>query len=110
MTTTYSVNSSGSFMNAMQTMNDACVQLKMEDITQMVPAIDNELNKDIKSAGKCKLAVLSQDRNEWDDIFDEFIDPNFDINFLISDKNKSSTKAVYKRLWRLINSASFSVS
>ncbi|KAI8397569.1 DEAD/DEAH box helicase [Nakaseomyces glabratus] len=110
MTTTYSVNSSGSFMNAMQTMNDASVQLKMEDITQMVPAIDNELNKDIKSAGKCKLAVLSQDRNEWDDIFDEFIDPNFDINFLISDKNKSSTKAVYKRLWRLINSASFSVS
>ena len=94
-------------MIAMQTMMDAVIKYNMDKVNVQPPTIDNEVNcnKDLED-GKVQLTVLAQDRNEWDDIYDQFQDISFEkldkaINRLKSDQSKN----IYKKLSQLINTS-----
>ena len=91
----------------MQTMMDAVIKYNMDKVNVQPPTIDNEVNcnKDLED-GKVQLTVLAQDRNEWDDIYDQFQDISFEkldkaINRLKSDQSKN----IYKKLSQLINTS-----
>lgn len=107
MSTAYSISSSKSYMVAMQTMMDAVNKYNMDDIHVNPPVIDNEVGSDNHvEDGKVELTVLAQDRNEWDDIYDEFKDISFErLDTVISELRKNKSKNIYKKLSQLINTA-----
>ncbi|CAR21748.1 RNA helicase [Lachancea thermotolerans CBS 6340] len=71
MSTQYSIDSVRSYMDAMSTMVSAAQNFKLGENIAVAPEIDNEIEKS-KDESYVQLTTLSQDRNEWDDIFDSF--------------------------------------
>ncbi|KAM3165145.1 Antiviral helicase SLH1 [Lachancea thermotolerans] len=71
MSTQYSIDSVRSYMDAMSTMVSAAQNIKLSENIAVAPEIDNEIEKS-KDESYVQLTTLSQDRNEWDDIFDSF--------------------------------------
>ncbi|SCV02462.1 LAME_0H01068g1_1 [Lachancea meyersii CBS 8951] len=71
MSTQYSIDSVGSYMQAMNSMVSAAQNFRFGSNMPIPPEIDNEVDQQ-KSDSYVQLTTLSQDRNEWDDIFDSF--------------------------------------
>ncbi|SCU86661.1 LANO_0C08768g1_1 [Lachancea nothofagi CBS 11611] len=71
MSTQFSIDSVGSYMQAMNTMVSAAQNFTFGSNVAVAPEIDNEIDQP-KDKSVVQLTTLSQDRNEWDDIFDRF--------------------------------------
>ncbi|CCF57836.1 hypothetical protein KAFR_0D01890 [Kazachstania africana CBS 2517] len=107
MMTSYSVHSSKSFMEAMQSMIQASELFNVDLSKIVVPEYDNSKNVKDKEPEGTKLAVLAQDKNEWDDIYEEFNDISFEkLNDIISSYNEEDSLKVFKNLSRLLNTCS----
>ena len=94
-------------MIAMQTMMDAVDKYNMHKIGIDSPIIDNEVNndKDLEYE-KVQLTALAQDRNEWDDIYDQFKDISFErLDKAMNRLKKDQSKNIYKKISQLINTA-----
>lgn len=110
MSTSYSITSSGSFMQAMHTMIETSSKLGMDNLLMDPPQIDYELEESGENKKVSELTTLSQDRNEWDDIFDQYNDnTEFEIMDVINKIQSRDTNAIYKRLRRLLDSAADNV-
>ncbi|EDO18799.1 hypothetical protein Kpol_1028p75 [Vanderwaltozyma polyspora DSM 70294] len=116
MTTEYSIHSAGSYMQAMQAMMHSVDQYDMKIGVSELPEINGESDEQV---GKTTLIKLAQDRNEWDDIFDDFKDLNYEkFVKMVDDVKKcngvnggdSSGSTVFKRLVRLASTCSSSLS
>lgn len=106
MSTSYSVSSAKSYMIAMQTMQAASVNFKMNTLNLSPPDFSDEKYEEDGNdeKNKVKLAVLAQDRNEWDDIYDEFDDISLKhLEQVVSKFKNSKTKYIYKKLLQLFN-------
>lgn len=108
MSTAYSANSVGSFMKAMETMV-SMVQtfpvLNGIDIPELDPEPTAHTKKPSKDKGK--LLITAQDKNEWDEIFEEFDDLSADTlqRLATSTQSKSNSQnSVFKELFALLAS------
>lgn len=116
MATTYDITSSKSFMIAMQSMVSCVESLNVDRSKIVVPIIDDEVHtvtEDIKDK-TTTVTSLAQDRNEWDDIFDDFSDISFeDLNHAMSKAITKSTSSnstvIYKKLYRLASMCSINM-
>lgn len=107
MSTSYSIDSSKSFMIAMQSMIDTVDKLNIKPGTY-TPDIDNEVKKTGREKNEgTKLAVLAQDRNKWDDIYDQFNDVSFENlqKVIKSYKSSNSNNNLYKEFGKLVDLA-----
>ncbi|KAH3899411.1 probable Antiviral helicase SLH1 [Saccharomycodes ludwigii] len=80
MSTAYSVHSPGSYMQAMDTMVQASANFVLSEkdlIPSSISDLPTEMDPETNTDTKVKLAVVSNDRNDWDDIFDQFNDLSF---------------------------------
>ncbi|KAL6943293.1 hydrophobin [Hanseniaspora osmophila] len=81
MSTSYSVHSVGSYMQAMGSMVEAAATFHLNEQDIIPPDLrhseDKQKKSEAKSNAPIKLAVVSNDRNEWDDIIDGFADISF---------------------------------
>lgn len=105
MSTAYSVHSVGSYMKAMEVMVES-VQSFPPLESYIVPEVDNELEDDTFNNNGNKLLVMSQDRNEWDEIFDQFSNLSSErLQKLISNKHSTSNaqSQIFKELFRLLD-------
>ena len=105
MSTAYSVHSVGSYMKAMQVMVES-VQSFPPLESYIVPEVDNELEDDTCNNNGNKLLVMSQDRNEWDEIFDQFSNLSSErLQKLINNKHSTSNaqSQIFKELFRLLD-------
>ncbi|SMN22397.1 similar to Saccharomyces cerevisiae YGR271W SLH1 Putative RNA helicase related to Ski2p, involved in translation inhibition of non-poly(A) mRNAs [Maudiozyma saulgeensis] len=107
MSTSYSVDSSKSYMIAMQSMVDTVEKLNLK-LGAYIPEVDNEVKKvaNEKNEG-AQLAVLAQDRNKWDDIYDQFNDVSFENlqKVIKSYKSSNSNNKIYREFGKLIDLA-----
>ncbi|SCU98656.1 LAMI_0F15720g1_1 [Lachancea mirantina] len=103
--TAYSVHSVGSYMEAMKSMVQASEKFGDKLNYAQGSEIDLEqLSGDAESAPG--LTVLSQDRNNWDDVFDEFSHVSSENLFrLIGDGNNRVAKRVLSRLLDMASTA-----
>lgn len=102
MSTSYSVHSVGSYMQAMECMVAAAQEFELSSKDMETPVFDDEIeDQHIQSKGK--LTILSQDLNEWDNIFDEFKDLSFEkLEKVIELSRSEKTPTVYKEISKLI--------
>lgn len=113
MSTEYSADSSKSFMIAMQSMIDTSQTFNLDRSKICLPDFDDELKKVQKDEQnqRTELTVLSQDRNDWDDIFEEFKDISFaQLQSIIDSYKTKNAVAVYKKIGKLINEAETTLS
>lgn len=105
MSTSYSVDSSKSYMVAMQSMIQTLEKLKFDKEVD-TPEIDNEDNHNEEhDTQKTKLTVLAQDRNKWDDIYDEFSDISYEkLQNVVKNYKSNRHNNIYKELGQLIDS------
>ncbi|CDH15138.1 probable Antiviral helicase SLH1 [Zygosaccharomyces bailii ISA1307] len=110
MAASYSIHSAGSYMQAMQSMVDSTLSLTFDRANTIVPKIDNESkngNATGSSSGKDYIEKLSQDENDWDDIFEQLDDISFDkLKSAVESYGKINSAATYKKLSRLIEDSS----
>ncbi|CCK72395.1 RNA helicase KNAG_0K00270 [Huiozyma naganishii CBS 8797] len=111
MSTSYLADSSKSYMIAMQSMVDAVKTYHMDAIHTPPPPIDKEASdtefENAEKPKKTQLAVLAQDRNKWDNIYDKFSDISFSkLETIVSSLAKDTTNAVYKTLSDLFDKCS----
>ncbi|CDO91952.1 unnamed protein product [Kluyveromyces dobzhanskii CBS 2104] len=105
MSTTYSVHSVGSYMKAMDVMVSSVEQMSSRFTDSAVPEVDQELKTGYKNDDKGKLLVTSQDRNDWDDIFDEFSNLSSERLLSLVTTNYSNSNGqpqIFKELFRLL--------
>lgn len=100
-------------MVAMQSMIDASQTFNLDKSKIQFPEFDNELkrSREDEQNKKTELTVLSQDRNDWDDIFDEFQDISFkQLQSRIDSYKRDNSVAIYKEIAKLIKKAATSLS
>lgn len=113
MTTAYSTDSAGSYMQAMQAMSQTSDSLVIDRSKISLPTIDDEA----KSANarksvdyKTSLTVLAQDKNEWDDIFEKFGDISFEkLNLAVQSFKRLNSNAVCRTLYGLVKNCTSSL-
>lgn len=112
MTTVYSVQSAGSYMQAMQSMVQTVQKLDFEGLAGPVPCIDKEakVNSQKDVDPKTELTILAQDRNEWDEIFDELGDLSYDrIAAAVDSLKMANSSGVFRKLYRLLQKTTYSL-
>lgn len=100
-------------MIAMQSMIDTSQTFNLDRSKICLPDFDDELKKVQKDEQnqRTELTVLSQDRNDWDDIFEEFKDISFaQLQSIIDSYKTKNAVAVYKKIGKLINEAETTLS
>ncbi|CCH60480.1 hypothetical protein TBLA_0C06880 [Henningerozyma blattae CBS 6284] len=116
MATNYDITSSKSFMIAMQSMVEMVDDFNFDRSKVLVPKIDDEVNSEDGSESSVTTTLI-QDRNEWDDIFDDLKDVSFDDltnminNSSISKRNskKKNSTVLFKKFFRLLSMCSTSI-
>ncbi|AET39778.1 RNA helicase Ecym_4766 [Eremothecium cymbalariae DBVPG len=110
MSNGYSVHSSGSYMQAMQSMVEVSQTFRLTAKEQELPEIENHKDEN-KDSSTGILTCLTQDRNEWDDIFDEFADLSHQkLDELISNKNGPKTVNIFREFFTLMENSGLHVS
>ena len=112
MTILYSITSVKSYMEAMHSMMESTQTFNYDKSKINLPDIDNERdNNDSNKENKLNMVVLAQDKNEWDDIFEEFGEITYE-NFqsVIESYRSSSGVTTFKKLFRLIQACISTIS
>ena len=98
----YTPASSTSYLLAMENMAKSLAKFS-SDTSPPVPSVDDEVVPPPKPGeeeldSKPKLAVLAQDRNDWDDIYDEFTDLSFEqLKSVVASYRKDLSTGIYKK-------------
>lgn len=109
MSTQYSVDSAGSYMQAMQVMAEVSESLSFKRMKRTSPHENDGKGKTSSKSedDKMALTVLAQDKNDWDAIFDEFKNLSFEkLNSVLKSHKRGSSKATYRKMLRLIQNCS----
>ncbi|QLG72969.1 hypothetical protein HG535_0E00530 [Zygotorulaspora mrakii] len=110
MTTAYSVHSAGSYMQAMRCMAQTVENKNLENTSNQLPLIDGEAMESSRKTAdpNTELAVLAQDKNEWDYLFEQFNDLSYDkLKKLVNSYKKANTTGVFRKLYRLIQRSTY---
>ncbi|SCW02100.1 LAFE_0E14180g1_1 [Lachancea fermentati] len=105
MATAYSVHSVKSYMDAMNSMVNAAQGFDLTSNDMVCPELEVE-SEDYEDSKNSKLTILSQDKNEWDDIFNEFSDLSSDKLFAAIKQQKADRKFnIFQDLQKLMLNA-----
>lgn len=109
MLTSHPPYSVGSYIQSMQVMVESSQNFELSRMN--LPNIDNEL-LEADDCSNGKLTISGQDRNEWDDIFDEFNDLSCDkLNKLcLQSENFYNPNDIFKELFKLVDNSQLVLS
>ncbi|AMD21955.1 HFR100Wp [Eremothecium sinecaudum] len=110
MVNVHSFDSVGTYMQAMLPMVQTAQGFNLTEKNKELPDIESRPDKRDKNSSNAVLTTLAQDRNEWDDIFDEFDDLSTEkLETVINQAGDYKFSSVYREILKTLESSRFQV-